>query len=205
MPNILEDEFIQENRNFIEMHAKIFLRRSGLKPPSYWYDDVLQETATAFLLWHRKAQERGVSPEMECAAAPTIIHRALSHAFVDRDGIGVTRRTISHRCAEVAEAKERRQTRKDSCRESGVRIDRQPDIVTLFTSSEDFGSVYIRDWLDALSPSDRELVMLLVKGYGHGDILSLLGITSRNYYTRRNRIRKEYDERCADVISGDVI
>lgn len=188
-----EEEFLKSNHEYIRTLSFIFMRRAGLTPASFWFPDVFQEASMALLLWHRKAQERGCSPEMEHNFAHVVVHRALFGAFIDRDGIGVH----SHNLHNVQRCRGYERVRKSASEPHSVTTDDGSGVSLILGDSSSLRSVYARDWLDSLSEPDRKLVLLLAKGYKRPDILDALGISSTHFYTRRKNLRKTYDEYCS--------
>lgn len=130
-----EDKVVRDNLGFIRNCAWEFITESRIKPSDC--DDVFQEAALAYLLWHRKARNGELGKDGWKYAKTAIRYHLLSR-FVDRHGIGVHWQAI--RTNKIPE----------------VILTDEPDTDEVMF---DDTNIYFRDWLSMLSDEDREIVI----------------------------------------------
>ena len=179
-----EESIIRDNSNFIRMCALRFIRERGLAPVSYYYEDVFQEACIAYLNWYRKS-ENG-KPEWKKFAASAIRFHLLKR-YINPFGFAVTGYAVDKRRPKP---------------EIRVGLVDTPYMCILeerghgFTE-DDEDMAYKLDfdkWIESLNPQDREIVILLCKGYKPGEVMKKFGMERRDYSYRKNKIRKNYDK-----------
>lgn len=175
-----EEKAVRDAERFLRNCAWTFVEEKGMSP-SIWLDDVYQEAIISFILFRRGAEEGnyGGNPE-NYGFAQRFIFYHLMRKFHDFKGIHATYYATC-----------RQPPPKVVSRSSSDRDSDSPDM----SCCRDWDyPIYLRDWLNTLKEHDRRVVMLLLKGYTPGEVIRRLNIPAQTYYTRRQHIRKSYEE-----------
>lgn len=174
-----EESIIRNNTSFIRMCALNFIRERGLAPVSYYYEDVFQEACIAYLNWYRKSNNG--NPDWKKFAASAIRFHLLRR-YINPFGFATTKYAVYHR-------------RPKPEIKVGVSVVDELEFMSRNDKSEDMEyRIDFDRWLESLDSPDREIVVLLCKGYKPGEVIEKLGLCRDSYRYRKNKIHKNYNK-----------
>lgn len=161
-----EEKLVRENANIIRYCAMDFMNERHM-PYAVYYDDVFQEAAIGFLNWYRKS--------IPHKYLRTSIRYHLYKQFIHQHGI---HRNPKKKCeVQIAD----------------VNNDIVESYMTPMCIEEDIAfNIDLDKWMATLTPQDRLVVKMILRGYPPREIESKENIKPSQYNWQRLRIGKSY-------------
>ncbi len=161
-----EEELLKSRWSYIARCARKYMVETHTD--QCLFDDVFQEAAIAYLLWHRKAEKLN-DPDFWHYGATAIRYHLLKK-LVDKHGVGVTYDNM-----------------KKLPHPTRLSLDDSIQMI----SDTDFDIVYLHDWISSLPPEYFEIAKAR---YITGGKPRNLKISRATYFRRLKSIRKSYDD-----------
>lgn len=171
-----EQDELKKSLNFIRQQAWRFIAEQRMEPKYYYFDDVFQEACIGWMLWYRKCKAgdyRSTHPEDFAASA---IRYHLLRRFCDRNGYGLTWRQVANIQA------------------NGQPLPRGTEERINESESIEVTEPYVRDFLDRLNATDRNILLMLMYDEKPQYIMEVMGIPRSTLQYRRKVIRNAYNE-----------